>query len=68
MSAKQWGVGLIVVGLIVVGVSLFADVIGIGAQPGIIGWKQVLGAGAGVVMLIGGVVLLARDRGARKEG
>jgi hypothetical protein len=68
MSTKQWGVGLVVLGLIVVGISLLADTIGVGAQPGIIGWKQLLGAGAGVVMLIGGVVLMARDRLPKKAG
>jgi len=62
MSTRQWGVGLIVFGLIVVGISLLADTLGVGAQPGIVGWKQLLGAGAGVVMLIGGVVLLVRSR------
>ena len=68
MSTKQWGVGLIVAGLIVAGVSLLADMVGVGAQPGIVGWKQILGAGAGVVMLICGVVLVARDRAAGKKG
>ena len=68
MSTKQWGVGLIVAGLIVAGISLLADTVGVGAQPGIIGWKQVLGAGAGVVMLISGVVLVARDRLPKKAG
>jgi hypothetical protein len=68
MSIKQWGAGLIVVGLIVGGISLLADTIGVGAQPGIIGWKQLLGAGLGVVMLISGAVLLARDRRAKKPG
>jgi hypothetical protein len=62
MSTKQWGVVLIVLGAIAVGISLLADMIGVGAQPGIIGWKQMLGAGVGVVMLIGGVVLLVRSR------
>ena len=68
MSTKKWGVGLIVLGLIVGGISILADTVGVGAQPGIIGWKQLLGAGLGVVIFISGVVLLARDRAVRKKG
>jgi len=68
MSTKQWGVALVVLGLVVVGISLLADTIGFGAQPGIVGWKQLLGAGAGIVMLISGVVLVARDRLPKKAG
>jgi hypothetical protein len=59
---------LIALGVIVALVSLFADAIGVGTQPGIIGWKQLLGASLGLAMLITGVVLLARDRAAAKNG
>jgi len=65
---RSRGVGLIVVGLIIAGISLLADTVGVGAQPGIIGWKQLLGAGVGLVMLISGVVLQARERPAKKAG
>ena len=37
-----------VLGLIAVGISLLADMLGYGAQPGIVGWKQVLGGVLGV--------------------
>jgi hypothetical protein len=62
MSTKQWGISLIVFGLIVIGIALLADTIGLGAQPGVIGWKQILGAGVGGVMIVGGAVQLARSR------
>ena len=62
MSTRVLGIGLILGGVLVIAVSLLADVIGLGAQPGIIGWKQLVGAGLGVVMLISGAVLLARSR------
>lgn len=38
-------------GLFVIVISLAADVLGLGAEPGVIGWKQWLGAGAGAVMV-----------------
>lgn len=38
----------------------------LGAQPGIIGWRPVLGGALGVVMVVSGVVLMVRDRLAKK--
>jgi hypothetical protein len=45
---------------VVLAVSLLADRIGIGAMPGILGWKQILGAGVGLVLLVGGVMFARR--------
>jgi hypothetical protein len=53
MSRNNMGIALIVVGVIVLIVSLAADVIGIGGAPGI-GWKQLLGAGVGLIVAIAG--------------
>ncbi len=60
MSKRNIGIALIVVGVVLVLVSLLADAIGLGAQPGIIGWKQILGAAVGAAAAIGGMVLLLR--------
>jgi hypothetical protein len=53
MSKRMIGTGLIVIGVVVVIVSLAADSLGIGGAPGI-GWKQLLGAGVGVIIAIAG--------------
>ena len=68
MSGRAWGIGLVVLGLVVVGISLLADMLGYGAQPGTVGWKQLLGGALGVGMVISGVVLTVRDRLAKKAG
>jgi len=68
MFVRSWAAGLLVVGLVVVVVSLAADTIGLGAQPGIVGWKQLLGAGLGVTIMIIGAVLFVRGRGRRTVG
>jgi hypothetical protein len=65
MSTKSLGVVLVVLGLVLAAISLLADVLGLGADPGIIGWKQLLGAGVGVLIMIGGAVLFVRGRGGR---
>lgn len=57
---NKLGWSLVVVGAVVAAVSLAADPLGIGAQPGIIGWKQWLGAGAGAVVLVLGTWLAVR--------
>lgn len=54
MSKKTLGIGLIVLGVIVLIVSLAADSFGIGGTPGI-GWKQLVGAGVGVIVAIVGI-------------
>jgi hypothetical protein len=36
---------------------------GIGAMPGVLGWKQILGAGVGVVLLVVGGLIARRDAG-----
>ncbi|MFN2300130.1 MAG: hypothetical protein ACK2UB_14890 [Anaerolineales bacterium] len=60
MSKRNWGIILIVAGIVVILIALLADVIGLGAHPDIIGWRQILGAVIGAALGIGGVVLLVR--------
>lgn len=65
MSTRGWGIVLIALGVIVALIAVFADVLGLGAQPGVIGWKQMLGAGAGVLSIIAGTLMLIRARTSR---
>ena len=56
MGKKGLSLLLIVVGIIILLVSLLADVLGIGGYPGI-GYKQILGAIVGAVISIIGFIL-----------
>ena len=57
------GLILIAAGLLLALVSLLADVIGIGAFPTAIGWKQFLGIIGGFLLtVLGSFVFLARTR------
>lgn len=56
MSKRTIGFVLIALGVVIVVVSLAADVIGIGNVLGF-GWKQQLGTAIGVIMAIVGVWL-----------
>ena len=62
MSTKTIGLALIIIGVLVLAVSLLADYIGLGSGPAGIGWKQLLGAGIGLVAAIVGVVLSLRQK------
>jgi uncharacterized membrane protein len=56
MQKKRLSLILIVVGIIILLVSLLADVIGIGGYPGM-GYKQIIGAIVGAVIAIVGFIL-----------
>ncbi len=58
-NKKTIGIVLLVVGIILLVLSLTADMIGIGGAPGF-GYKQLLGAIAGVVIAVVGYVLMSR--------
>ena len=59
MNKKNLGIALLVVGIVVLLLSLTADMIGIGGAPGL-GIKQILGAGTGVVVAVVGFFLYSR--------
>jgi hypothetical protein len=61
MSKRTIGMALIVLGVILLIVSLAADSLGIGGAPGI-GWKQLSGAGLGVIVAIVGVWLIQGEK------
>ena len=57
MSKKTISIILIVASILLIIISLTADLIGIGSYPGI-NYAQIAGAGVGLVVLIFGVWLL----------
>jgi hypothetical protein len=59
MDKKLLGVLVCVAGVILLAVSLLADTIGIGGSAGF-GVNQILGAVAGALVAIGGVLLLIK--------
>ena len=63
MPRRTLGVVVVVLGLTLLAVSFLADRIGLGGMPAVFGWKQILGAGVGLVLAVVGGVMLAR-RGA----
>jgi hypothetical protein len=62
MTARLLGALLIVAGIGFLGISLAADVIGIGAQPGIVGWKQILGAVFGFGVAVLGILVAGQGK------
>ena len=59
MSNRTRGLVLIVAGVVLALVALAADPLGLGPHPGI-GWKQILGALAGVAAAVVGLLDLRR--------
>jgi hypothetical protein len=53
MSKRTMGIVLVILGVVLLIVSLAADVIGIGNRMGI-GWKQMLGAAVGLIVALVG--------------
>jgi hypothetical protein len=60
MSNRNLGIAIFVIGLLVILISLLADVIGIGATGGVFGWKQILGVGIGVLVSLAGIIISRR--------
>lgn len=66
MNKKNVGTLFIIVGIIIGAVSLLADVLGLGGNLAVFGWKQILGAGVGVLLIIIGVWFVIRKE--KQEG
>jgi hypothetical protein len=60
MSNRNLGIAMIFIGVLLLLVSLLADVIGVGWHPEIFGWKQILGTAAGVGLALAGIYFLRR--------
>ena len=56
MAARSAPIGVAIVGIILIAISLAADRLGIGAAPGI-GWRQLVGAGVGMVLAVAGIAM-----------
>ena len=63
MTNKTIGIIAIILGILLAAVSLLADVLGLGGDLTTIGWKQLLGAGAGILVVIIGIWFLGRKDG-----
>ena len=59
MNKKTIGIILVIIGALGQIFSLSADFLGIGADPATVGWKQLLGAGVGLIVILVGVYFLA---------
>lgn len=57
MDLRIQSLALMIVGILVVAISMLADVIGIGANPVVIGWKQYFGAAIGIMLILFGAHL-----------
>jgi hypothetical protein len=60
MTKRQTGFTLVILGTVLQVISIYADHIGLGEYPDIFGWKQMFGAGLGLVMILIGVWLVSR--------
>jgi hypothetical protein len=59
MTQKTFGLALIVLGVVLLIISLAADLLGLGAKSGI-GWKQLTGAAVGILVFLMGAWLRRR--------
>ncbi|MBN1451487.1 MAG: hypothetical protein JW963_10770 [Anaerolineales bacterium] len=59
-NKKTVGIALLAVGVIVLIVSLAADLIGFGGAADAFGYKQIIGAVVGVIVAVVGFVLYSR--------
>lgn len=60
MDNKRTGLIIIILGVLLAVVSLMADVLGLGGDLTTIGWKQYLGAGVGILVVIIGIWFMGR--------
>lgn len=57
MRRKSIGIVLLVIGVLILLVSALADVVGLGADPQVFGYRQIAGAAVGAaIAVVGGVV------------
>ncbi|MBX3070627.1 MAG: hypothetical protein KF883_09045 [Thermomicrobiales bacterium] len=62
-TSRYLSVAAIILGVLLAATSLLADEIGVSGGGEGIGWKQLIGAIAGIVIALAGVALLLRPRG-----
>jgi len=57
---KGWGIGVLAVGLVLLLGSALADIMGVGANPLVFGYKQLAGSAVGAILVIIGALLYWR--------
>ncbi len=62
LSNRQFGIVLCIAGGLLVLAAVLADVINIGAMPGVFGWKQIAGTIAGSLVFIFGLLIIFRNQ------
>jgi hypothetical protein len=60
MLNRNIGIAMVFIGILLLLVSLLADVVGVGAHPDMFGWKQILGVAAGIGLSLAGIYFLRR--------
>ena len=58
---KIAGIVLFVTGAIILVLSLIADLIGIGVNPIVFGYRQIIGTIVGVIVIVAGLILILRE-------
>jgi len=61
MTKKRTSYALIISGVILLIVSLGADIIYLGGDLNSFGWKQITGSAAGLILLVIGIILRVRS-------
>lgn len=59
MDKKKWGIVILIAGIILLLLSMGADMLGVGAVPGF-GYKQITGIVVGVILAVIGYILAYR--------
>jgi len=57
---KIAGIVLLVIGAIILVLSLTADLVGIGVNPAVFGYRQIIGTIVGVIVIVAGLILVLR--------
>lgn len=63
MNNKTQSIVMMVVGMLVFAVCLLGDMIGLGANPAIIGWRQYSGAVVGIMLFLFGLHIALHHTG-----
>ena len=58
---KIVGIVLLVIGALILILSLIADLIGVGVNPVVFGYRQIIGTVVGVILIVVGSILSLRE-------
>jgi len=60
MSEKLISIILVIAGILLISISLVADLIGIGGDLNAFGWKQITGVAVGLLIILVGIWLIRK--------